>query len=41
MAINQNNLKYFLNLFALACIASVTRGTRGIDIYKYKDIIKI
>lgn len=39
MAINQNNLKYFLNLFALACLTSASRGTRGIDIHKYKYII--
>lgn len=38
-AINQNNLKYFLNLFALACIASATGGIRGIDISKCSNII--
>lgn len=36
---DQDNLNYFLNLFALGCKELFTGGTRGIDISKYKNII--
>jgi hypothetical protein len=35
-----DNLNYFLNLFALGCKESAAAGiTRGLDIFKYKNII--
>lgn len=36
---DQDNLNYFLNLFALGCKEFVPGGTRGIEIFKYKNII--